>query len=274
MAGHIIKVCNLSYRYADGTQALRGLSFSILSGEKVALMGPNGAGKSTLLLHLNGLYLAQEGEVWVLGRRVSRSNAEEVRKLVGMVFQDPDDQVLAPTVEEDVAFGPRNMGLEPEEVKRRVDKALEDVGLLDLRRKAPHNLSYGQKKRVAIAGVLAMQPEILVLDEPMAFLDPLGQEGLLAILDRYHRAGKTLVIATHDVDFAAAWADRILILSQGSLLASGPAQILCDAGLVQRAGLRLPLVAQLFYGYLPPGSALPHDLTSGRSLLGELLRQG
>lgn len=271
MAGDIIQVDNLSYLYADGTRALQGLSFNIRSGEKLALMGPNGAGKTTLLFHLNGLYLAQQGEVRVLGRKVSRANADEVRRVVGMVFQDPDDQVLAPTVEEDVAFGPRNMGLAPGEVKRRVEKALEDVGLVEVRRKPPHNLSYGQKKRVAIAGVLAMQPEILVLDEPMAFLDPAGQEALLAILDRYHRAGKTLVIATHDVDFAAAWADRILILSQGSLVALGPPQILCRADLVHRVGLRLPLIAQLFNGFLPPGTALPHDLAGGRALLTALM---
>lgn len=241
-----VEVEDLHYTYRDGTEALRGLSLSIPRGSRVAIMGPNGAGKSTFLLHLNGLHLPQKGRVRVLGREVNARTARELRSLVGLVFQDPDDQVFSPTVYEDVAFGPLNMGLSQPEVAGRVKEALAAVGMWEHRERHPSRLSYGQKKRVAIAGVLAMGPEIIALDEPTAYLDPQGKEALLEILDRLHARGVTILVATHDVDMAAAWADCVVIMKEGKVLARGEPSLLACEEVVREAGLGLPLVSRIF----------------------------
>ncbi|MGB9661132.1 MAG: ATP-binding cassette domain-containing protein [Moorellaceae bacterium] len=267
----VIQVEDVHFQYKDGTVALRGLSLCIERGRKVALLGPNGAGKSTLLWHFNALYLPQRGKVWVAGREVGPATERWVRAQVGLVFQDPDDQVFSATVEEDVAFGPRNLGLPPSEVEARVRSSLDAVGMLALRDKPPYRLSYGQKKRVAIAGVLAMEPEIIIMDEPMAFLDPAGQSGVMAILDRLYEQGKTLIIATHDVDFAASWAEMVIILKEGRLLAQGGPELLLEESLITAAGLRLPLVAQVFRGLLPEPYRLPKDVPQARKLLCTLM---
>ncbi|MFZ5643156.1 MAG: ATP-binding cassette domain-containing protein [Bacillota bacterium] len=242
----VIEINDIYYTYRDGTEALRGLSLYVEQGERVALLGPNGAGKSTLLLHLNGINLPRSGKVSVLGREVSRKTEKWVRSRVGIVFQDPDDQVFSSTVWDDVAFGPKNMGLEREEIESRVRYALEAVGMLGHSTKAPYHLSYGQKKRVAIAGVLAMMPEIVVLDEPMAFLDPRGKDTLQGILNWMHDRGQTIIIATHDVDFAVEWADRVVIIKDGKTLAHGGRDLLRDWRLVEEAQLRLPLISKVF----------------------------
>lgn len=242
----IIEVDNIHYTYRDGTEALRGLSLYVEEGERVALLGPNGAGKSTLLLHLNGINLPHRGKVAIMGREVNKKAERWVRSKVGLVFQDPDDQVFSSTVWEDVAFGPQNMGLEPQETGRRVAGALEAVGMAEYRDKPPYHLSYGQKKRVAIAGVLAMLPQIIVLDEPMAFLDPRGKDTLTDILNRLHGQGQTIVIATHDVDFAAEWADRVIIIKDGKTLAQGGPELLQDIELIKEAQLRLPVISKIF----------------------------
>jgi len=267
----IIVVEDLHFKYPDGTWALRGLSFSIARGKKVALMGHNGAGKSTLLWHLNGLFLPQQGKVQVEGREITPSTEKWVRTRGGLVFQDPDDQVFSTTVKEDVAFGPRNLGLSPAEVEKRVQAALVAVGMLEYQDRAPQNLSYGQKKRVAIAGVLAMEPEVILLDEPLAFLDPAAQANLYFLLEELHRQGKTLLVATHDVDFAASWAEQVLILKEGKLLAQGEPELLLNEDIVREAELRLPIVAQIFQGMLPEGYPLPRDIASARRLLHSLL---
>ncbi|HBT48201.1 MAG TPA: energy-coupling factor ABC transporter ATP-binding protein [Peptococcaceae bacterium] len=272
--GHIIQIEDLYFRYKDGTVALRGLSLFIGEGKKVALLGPNGAGKSTFLLHLNAIHLPQRGRVLVAGREISRTTERWARSRVGMVFQDPDDQLFSTTVKEDVAFGPRNLGLSPGEVEERVEEALAAVGMQGYDGRAPYHLSYGQKKRVAMAGVLAMKPDIIVMDEPMAFLDPAGQETVRAILDRLHREGKTLVVATHDVDFAASWAEDIIIVKGGRVLAQGGPEILLEPGLIREAGLRLPLVAQVFLGLLPAGRKLPLDVPEAREIVRSLVDKG
>lgn len=242
----LIEIKNLSYRYKDGPRALRGLSFHITRGKKTAVLGPNGAGKSTMLLHLNGIYLAQEGQVLFAGEPVTRKNERLVRSKVGMVFQDPDDQVFSTTVWEDVAFGPTNMGLSQEETDMRAHRALDAVGMLAFKDKAPFHLSYGQKKRVAIAGVLAMDPDVIVLDEPVAFLDPRGKDTVFAILDELNRLGTTMVIATHDVDLAAEWADEIILIKDGRCLAQGGTELLTAPSMVEAAQLRLPIITKLF----------------------------
>ncbi|MFZ5650813.1 MAG: ATP-binding cassette domain-containing protein [Bacillota bacterium] len=242
----VIEVDNIYYTYRDGTEALRGLSIYVEKGERVALLGPNGAGKSTLLLHLNGINIPQRGKVRIMGREVDSKSEKWVRSRVGLVFQDPDDQVFSSTVWDDVAFGPKNMGLGKDETAGRVRDALEAVSMTGFEQKPPYHLSYGQKKRVAIAGVLAMRPEIIVLDEPMAFLDPKGKDTLLDILNSMHRQGQTIIIATHDVDFAVEWADRVIIMKDGMALAQGGPELLRNQRLVEEARLRLPVVSRLF----------------------------
>lgn len=241
-----IRVESLSYRFPDTTQALKEVSFTIPAGSKTVLMGPNGAGKSTLVQHLNGLLLPQTGEVRVMGEAVTKKNVRSIRTRVGIVFQNPDDQVFSPTVWEDVCFGPSNLGLSAAEIGERADQALEAVGMWEYKHKAPHHLSYGQKKRVAIAGVLAMMPDIVVLDEPMAYLDPRGKDELAELLEALHQLGKTVLVTTHDVDFAAEWADRVLLLRQGTLLAEGGPELLIDPLWIQEADLHLPKVSRPF----------------------------
>jgi cobalt ECF transporter T component CbiQ len=240
-----IEVCGVSYHYGE-QRVLRDISFTINRGSKVALMGPNGAGKSTLIALLNGLEEPSKGEVRIFGVTIDKTNRDLVRRRLGVVYQDPDDQIFSPTVEDDVAFGPKNLGLSEDEIEERVHSALSSVGVLDLRKRSPFELSYGQKRRVAIAGVLAMQPEILVLDEPMAFLDPKGRDDLQALLEGIHSKGMTVIVATHDVDFAAEWADTVVIMKEGKLLQNGPTDLLFDEKLVKEADLHLPRLARPF----------------------------
>jgi len=253
-----IEIAGIHFRYPDGTCALKGISFEVKAGARVALLGPNGAGKSTLLLHLNGINLPQKGKIRVFDQEVSKDTEHEIRQKVGLVFQDPDDQVFATTVYDDVAFGPLNLGLSKPETESRVIDALQAVGMWELREKAPHHLSFGQKKRVAIAGVLAMDPGIMVLDEPAAYLDPGGQEMLMSILGDFHKRGQTLIIATHDIDMAAEWADSVIIIKDGTTLAQGGTDLLGDTKLMREANLRLPIVSQVFRSFAGyEGKTLP-----------------
>lgn len=239
------QVREVTFAYGN-IKALNGVSFDIPVGSKVALMGPNGAGKSTLISLLNGLELSQSGEVRLFGDAVKRDNGDLLRRRVGVVYQDPDDQIFSTSVEEDVAFGPRNLGLNEEAVMERVETALGSVGMREMRRRSPFELSYGQKRRVAIAGVLAMRPEFIILDEPMSFLDPKGRDELQMLLESMHLMGMTIMVATHDVDFAAEWADRVLLLKDGKLLASGTTELLFEDELLEQASLHLPRLARPF----------------------------
>ena len=241
-----IEVKELSFHYKDGTRALNDISLCIERGTKVAILGPNGSGKSTLLLHLNGIHEVQQGELTVLAKRAGRNHEKWLRSQVGLVFQDPDDQIFSGTVWEDVAFGPINQGLRGEDLNNRVSQALRQVKMEPYSHKAPYHLSYGQKKRVAIAGVLAMQPEIIVLDEPVAFLDPAAKRSLFQILDELNAQGKTIIAATHDVDLAARWANQVIILHNGQVLAQGEPRLLTNRQLVEQADLELPTVSQIF----------------------------
>lgn len=241
-----VEVEGLYHTYPDGTVALKDINLRLPKGRKVAILGPNGAGKSTFILHLNALFLPQKGTVRVAGLEVKKSNEMAVRQKVGLVFQDPDDQVFSPTVWDDVAFGPENLGLSAEEVERRVERSLQAVQMLSYARKPPQHLSYGQKKRVAIAGVLAMEPEIIVLDEPMAYLDPAGKRELTEILNLLHREGTTVVVATHDVDFAVEWAEEVVVFKEGSVLRHGDRRLLTDPAVVEEASLDYPTVWKLF----------------------------
>lgn len=239
MSHHTIDVEGLRFEYPDGTRALDDVSFSIRHGESIALVGANGAGKSTLLMHLNGFLTPREGTVDIGGTPVTRSTVKTVRRSVGMVFQDPDDQLFMPSVFEDVAFGPMNLGLPAEEVEARVSAALERVGASHLRERPPYRLSGGEKRAVAIATVLAMNPDVLVMDEPSSNLDPRARRRLMELLAGFEH---TKIIATHDLDLALELCDRTIVMAGGAVAADGPtAEIFNDAELLDRCGLEKPL---------------------------------
>lgn len=233
-----LSVRDLRFAYPDGTVALRGVTLSVAAGEKVALVGPNGAGKSTLMLHLNGLLgEGQDGQapVTVAGLPVVRSNLPLVRAKVGMVFQNPDDQLFSPTVFDDVAFGPLHMGLPEAEVRERVAWALAQVGMSDVAGRLSHHLSLGQKKRVAIATVLSMHPDILVLDEPSAGLDPRARRALIFLLQELPQ---TMLVASHDLRLVRELLPRTVVMDEGLIVADGPTgELLSDAALLEAHGL-------------------------------------
>lgn len=258
-----LQVQNLAYTYPDRTSALKDVSFTVHSGARTVVLGPNGAGKSTLLLCLAGLLPLAAGHLVVCGQEVTATKPIPPGR-VGMIFADPDDQLFAATVAEDVAYGPRAMGLPAYEIKERVTNAMEKMAITSLAQRPPHRLSMGQKRRVAIAGVLAMEPSVIILDEPTAFLDPAGVDSLQNTLTELHDMGFTLVLATHDVDFAAQWADQVLILREGGIYAQGERNLLSDAELMHASGLRLPLVSQVFAGLMP--GPVPLSVAEGRQL--------
>ncbi len=242
-----IKTIGLEYTYVDGTNALSGVNFEVKESEKVAVLGPNGSGKTTLFYHFNGLIKPARGEVQVFGEDICKTNIDNVRKRVGLVFQESDSQLFAPTVFEDISFGPKNLGLNPEEIKSRVSEVLRRFDIGNLAQKNPANLSGGQKKRVAIAGVVAMEPDILVLDEPTSGMDAGGITDTMEILDELNQEGKTIIISTHDSDLAASWADRVYILNKGKVFKSGtPRHIFADEKLIAEAGLRQPVIVQTY----------------------------
>jgi cobalt/nickel transport system ATP-binding protein len=240
---------DVSYRYPDGTDALDSVSVELVGGKKIALVGSNGSGKTTFLLHLNGILKPTSGKVYFEGRSIDYRQAflTELRKHVGFVFQDPNDQLFAATVRQDVAFGPLNMGLSINEAKDRVDEALHTVEMIDYANKPPHFLSVGQKKRVAIAGVLAMRPDIIVMDEPTSELDGRIADQIMDLLSKLNSEGKTVIISTHDVDLALEWADEVIVLKSGRLQAQGdPLEIFENEDTLSRSGLKIPLRLELF----------------------------
>lgn len=259
----LLELENVSFRYPDGGIGLDGCSLAIKRGSRNALIGANGSGKTTLFQHCNGLLRPQAGTVRYAGPALdySRGGLRQLRSKVGMVFQNPDHQLFSASVQEDVSFGPINLGLDEPTVHRRVGEALSAVGMAGYADKAVHNLSFGQKKRVCIAGVLAMEPELLVLDEPMAGLDHAMRTELLAVLDGLHEQGITLLLATHDIDFAYRWAERIHLMAAGRCTASLEAADLADCGgALSALGLPMPTVVELHrqltaQGVLPNGRA-------------------
>jgi len=244
---NIIETRNLTHFYRGKIKALDSVNFTAKPGERIAIIGANGAGKSTLFKHFNGILKPTEGDILIKGESISKKNILDVRRTVGVVFQDPDDQIFAPTVKQDVAFGPMNLGLDIEEVEKRVRESLEIVRLSGFEDRAPHHLSTGEKKKVAIAGILAMQPEVLVLDEPTAGLDPGGAIRLIKLINEMNRyRGITIIISTHEVDIVPLLADRVCIMSMGKIIGDGtPLEIFSSRDLIKKTHLRLPVVAQL-----------------------------
>jgi cobalt/nickel transport system ATP-binding protein len=242
MSGHLVEVSDLHFSYPDGQPALRGVSFRIGRGESVAVIGGNGAGKTTLLLHLNGVLRAGSGGVRIGDLPVATENLPAIRQTVGMIFQDPDDQLFMPTVFDDVAFGLRSRGLTESEIASRVERALATVGAGHLQARPPYRLSGGEKRVVAIAGVLAMRPAVLVMDEPSSGLDPAARRRLINLLAELELAK---VVATHDLDLVLDLCQRVLVMHEGVLAGDGsPAEIFADTGLLQRCNLEPPLSQQ------------------------------
>ncbi len=232
-----IEIENFSYKYPDGTVALSDIALSVEHGQRLALIGPNGAGKSTLLLAMAG-FVKGTGKVLINGLQINRKNLKKIRTSLGSCLENPDDQLFMPTLFDDVAFGPLNMGLEPEQVRIRVADALQTVGLAEMADKAPHHLSAGQKRAAAIATILSMAPQIITLDEPDGSLDPKNRNNLIKLLASLHQ---TLVIATSNMNFAAALADRAVLLDKGRIIADGDAKkIMSDSKLMTEHGLETP----------------------------------
>lgn len=266
---------NLSFTYPDGTQALKNINIEIEKGEKVAIIGPNGAGKSTLFSHFNGLTEPTSGCVKIEGKHISFEKDEllKVRQKVGIVFQDPNDQLFAPTVKEDIAFGPMNLGLSYDEVEKRVEDALKMVGMENYEDKTPHHLSGGQQKRIAIAGIIAMKPELMILDEPTAGLDPDGVEKVLNIMNQLNEEGMTLIISSHDIDMISKYADKIFVLYNGEIIESGNKnKIFSDMDLLKKAHLRTPITTEILYNLKESGLNVNTEKISVKDTCAEIIK--
>lgn len=261
----ILEALDLEYHYPDGTNALRKINLRVKRGEKVAILGSNGAGKSTLFMHFNGICQPCSGSVRYRGQEISYKNKDlkELRKKVGIVFQDPDSQLFSASVYQDVSFGPINLGLLEETVVSRVNQSLAATETMDLEDKPTHLLSYGQKKRVSIAGVLAMEPEIIIFDEPTAGMDPRHSQEFMQLLEKLSKKGITIILSTHDVDLAYSWADRIAIMYKGEVIADGePGELFIRPEIVKRADLALPWLIEMHSelvvkGWLASSAPLP-----------------
>lgn len=264
MSRPIIQTKNLSFTYPDGTKALKNINLEILDGERVAIIGSNGAGKSTLFYHFNGILQPTSGLIIIDGKPASYNKHDllKIRQTVGMVFQNPDDQLFSPTVEEDVAFGPMNLGLPEDEVEKRVEESLSAVGMLETRKKAPHHLSGGQKKKVAIAGILAMKPEIMVLDEPTTGLDPRGVNQVMEILYELNQNNMSIIICSHDVEMVTEFANKIIVLHDGMIINQGtPEDIFNDLETLNTAHLKQPAATALLHRLKDSGVQINVKLT-------------
>lgn len=260
----IVQITNLSYTYPDGTQGLRDIHLHIPAGRRTAVLGMNGSGKTTLLYHLNGTFLPQQGQVNVLGTDVTKKTLASLRRQVGFLFDYPDHQLFATSVERDVAFGLRNFGCKSSEIDNRVEQALAQVNMEKLREKPPYQLSLGQKKRAAIAGVIAMEPTLMVCDEPFSGLDANAQEQFQMILDQWVQEGRSMVFSTHDIDMAYAWADDAVVMAEGQVLCHGPVrEVLEDMAMLQEAKMKPPMLVQLFSHHHPK----PRNITEAVGMM-------
>ena len=243
----ILQVRDLQYAYSDEKMALRGVNLDIRQGERIAVMGSNGAGKSTFFLNINGVLQSEHGEIFYRGQKMTKKTMNGLRKNVGIVFQDADSQIIASTVQAEVSFGPMNLKLSRNDVKDRVDEALAYMNLTDFRNRPPHYLSGGEKKRVSIADIIAMHPEIIIFDEPTAALDPVNADMLEEVLEKMAQEGKTIMISTHDVDFAYRWAERVVVFCDGRIIADDtPLAVFQNKDILRQANLKRPMMLDIY----------------------------
>ena len=269
----IIKVQNVSFAYSreegsEPVKAIDGISFEIEAGSFTAIIGKNGSGKSTLAKNLNGLLLPTEGDILVADYNTKDdAHIWDVRQTAGMVFQNPDNQLVSAIVEDDVAFGPENLGVDPQEIRQRVDQALEAVNMGQFKNKAPHLLSGGQKQRIAIAGVVAMKPRCIIFDEPTAMLDPKGRKEIMAIIDELHREGITVVLITHFMEEAVR-ADRVMIMHKGKILLDGtPAEVFSQGALIKSVNLDVPPIVELADELRAAGISVPDEIITEEEMV-------
>lgn len=276
MSEPIIRVEDLHYTYSGEKTALNGINVKINEGEKIAVVGSNGAGKSTFFLNMNGVLRADHGELYYRGTRITKKNLNDLRKHIGIVFQDADNQIIASTVMAEVSFGPMNLKLPREEVVRRVDEALEYMNITEFKDRPPHYLSGGEKKRVSIADIIAMKSEVIIFDEPTAALDPVNAQMLEEVLMKLGKEGKTILISTHDVDFAYRWAERVLVFSGGNIIADGtPLEIFRDGDILEQANLRRPMMLDVYEkmtetGLIPDRGDYPVSIEAFQYLLDQI----
>jgi len=243
----ILKVEDLYYKYGNGKSALDGVNVDIYEGEKIAVLGSNGSGKSTFFLNVDGVLKPEQGKIIYRGTVINKKNLNELRKNIGIVFQDADNQIIASTVKAEVGFGPMNLKLPKEEVLKRVEEALAYMNISDLKDRPPHYLSGGEKKRVSIADIIAMKSEVIIFDEPTAALDPLNALMLEDVLLKLESEGKTMLISTHDVDFAYRWAERVIVFSHGKIIADGtPLEIFQNKEVLKQANLKPPTLLEIY----------------------------
>jgi cobalt/nickel transport system ATP-binding protein len=243
----LLQAEDLCYSYGQGKEVLKEINITVRKGEKIVVLGSNGAGKSTCFLNLNGVYRPDSGRILYRGKEIGKKDLNELRKNVGIVFQDADNQIIASTVFAEVSFGPMNLKLPREEVKKRVEDALEYMNLGSMRDRPPHYLSGGEKKRVSIADIIAMESEVVIFDEPTASLDPVNVEMLEGVLEKMNEMGKTLLISTHDVDFAYRFADRAVIFAGGRIIADGPVrEVFEDDEVLNQANLKRPVLLEVY----------------------------
>ncbi len=270
---NIIKIENVKYKYdkEDSTYAVDGVNLDIRKGEFTAIIGHNGSGKSTLAKLINSLLLPVEGKIYVKGMDTSDdSKLWDIRQTAGMVFQNPDNQLVATIVEEDIAFGPENQGVDPEEIRRRVDDALNAVGMYEFRKRPPHMLSGGQKQRIAIAGILALNSDCIILDEPTAMLDPSGRKEVMETLGKLKEQGKTILLITHCMD-EAVQADRVVIMDKGNIKLDGtPKEVFRNIDEIKRFGLDVPQVTELAQALAKEGLNIPYDTIDVKELVDAL----
>jgi cobalt/nickel transport system ATP-binding protein len=275
MTDPIVSVKEVKFSYPAGISAINGVSLEVHQGERVAILGPNGSGKSTLILLIAGLLTPEKGEISVFGEKTSSKNFQKFRSRIGIVFQDPDDQLFTQSVIEDIEYGPRNLKLPEEDIKQRSAHVLEKMGIQHLKNRSPHRLSFGEKKKVSLATALVLKPELLILDEPTANLDLVSRRGLIETLNELNRAGTTIIVSTHDVEALPELADRIIVISRGSLLGEGEIHtVLQDARLLESSGLEPPTMVKLFTELKSLGliSQVPITTTEGKEEFVKLLK--
>jgi len=273
---YIIEARNVYYNYSDGTPALNGVNLKIVTGQKVAVLGANGAGKSTLFLHFNGIIRPSHGKILFNGKELNYGHRPllELRKNIGLVFQDPDDQLFSASVIQDVAFGPLNLGREKAEALASSRAAMEETEVVEVAQKPTHLLSHGQKKRVSIAGVLAMNPLVIVFDEPTACLDPRMADKIIELINKLNRQGKTIIMSTHDVDLAFDWADYVILLRNGTVAGEGkPQDVFLQSTLIDTCGLKTPWVFDIYRQLQQIGMFAPElPVPTNKDILFEMIK--